>query len=50
LNNTLAKSITELKKNKKNQSILIQPKKEANEKYIKGKVYKKEEIKDNIIK
>ena len=48
LNNTLAKSITDYKKNKNNQKILTQPKKEANEKYIKGKIYKKEDIKDNI--
>ena len=49
LNNALGKSTKDLKKNKDKQMILTQPKKEVNEKYIKGKVYKKEEIKENII-
>ena len=49
LNDALSKSIKEYKNNKKNQIILTQPKKEIGDKYIKGKVYKKEEIKENII-
>ena len=50
LNKTLSNSIQDFKKNKKNQPILTQPKKEIDgNKYIKGKVYKKEEIKENII-
>ena len=49
LNNALAKSVKDLKKNKNKQETLIQPKKEVDNKYIKGKVYKKEEIKENIL-
>ena len=49
LNNSLAKSVKDLKKNKDKQETLTQPKKEVNNNYIKGKVYKKEEIKENII-
>ena len=49
LNNTLSKSIKDLKKNKDKQNTLTQPKKEIEKNYIKGKVYKKEEIKDNIL-
>ena len=49
LNNALSKSIKDLKKNKDTQNILTQPKKETEKKYIKGQVYKKEEIKDNIL-
>ena len=49
LNNSLAKSVKDLKKNKNKQETLTQPKKEVNNNYIKGKVYKKEEIKENII-
>ena len=49
LNNALAKSVKDLKKNKDKQLTLTQPKKEIKENYIKGKVYKKEEIKENIL-
>ena len=49
LNSALDKSVKELKKNKNNQVILTQPKKETEKNYIKGKVYKKEEIKENIL-
>ena len=49
LNNALSKSIKDLKKNKDKQNILTQPKKETEKNYIKGQVYKKEEIKDNIL-
>ena len=49
LNNSLAKSVKDLKKNKDKQETLTQPKKEVNNNYIKGKVYKKEEIKENIL-
>ena len=49
LNNSLAISVKDLKKNKDKQETLTQPKKEVNNNYIKGKVYKKEEIKENII-
>ena len=49
LNFALSKSIKEFKENQKNQTILTQPKKEIDNKYIKGKVYKKEDIKENII-
>ena len=49
LNQTLSKSIKEFKKGKNDQPILTQPKKEISDKYIKGKVYKKEEIKENIV-
>ena len=49
LNDALAKSVKDLKKNKDKQETLTQPKKEVNNNYIKGKVYKKEEIKENII-
>ena len=49
LNNALSKSIKDFKKNKDKQNTLTQPKKEIEKNYIKGKVYKKEEIKDNIL-
>ena len=50
LNNALAKSVKDLKKNKDKQSTLTQPKKDVdNKNLIKGKVYKKEEIKENIL-
>ena len=49
LNQTLSKSIKEFKKGKNDQPILTQPKKEISDKYTKGKVYKKEEIKENIV-
>ena len=50
LNNALAKSVKDLKKNKDKQSTLTQPKKVVdNKNLIKGKVYKKEEIKENIL-
>ena len=50
LNNALAKSVKDLKKNKDKQSTLTQPKKDVdNKKLIKGKVYKKEELKENIL-
>ena len=49
LNNSLAISVKDLKKNKDKQETLTQPKKEVNNNYIKGKVYKKEEIKENIL-
>ena len=49
LNNSLAKSVKDLKKNKDKQEILTQPKKEIGNNLIKGKVYKKEEIKENIL-
>ena len=49
LNTTLSKSINDFKKNKNNQPILTQPKKEANEKYMKGKIYNKEDIKENLL-
>lgn len=49
LNNALAKSIKDFKKNKDKQNTLTQPKKEIEKNYIKGKVYKKEEIKENIL-
>ena len=48
LNKKLSTSTSELKKSKDNQPILTQPKKEAS-KYEKGKVYKKDEIKENIL-
>ena len=49
LNNALSKSIKDFKKNKDKQNTLTQPKKEIEKNYIKGKVYKKEEIKENIL-
>ena len=49
LNNALSKSVKDLKKNKDKQLILTQPKKEIDNNYTKGKIYKKEEIKDNIL-
>ena len=49
LNNALAKSVKDLKKNKDKQETLTQPKKDADNNYIKGKLYKKEEIKENIL-
>ena len=53
LNTALSQSIKDLKKNKDKQEILTQPKKNISEKnnnnMIKGKVYKKEEIKENIL-
>ena len=49
LNQILSKSIKDFKKGNNIQQILTQPKKETNDKYIKGKVYKKEEIKENIV-
>ena len=50
LNNALAKSVKDLKKNKDKQSTLTQPKKDVdNKNLIKGKVYRKEEIKENIL-
>ena len=49
LNDTISKSIKDLKNNKSKQNILTQPKKEVCDKYTKGKVYKKEEIKENIV-
>ena len=49
LNNALSKSIKDLKKNKDKQEILTQPKKDIGENLTKGKVYKKEEIKENIL-
>ena len=49
LNKVLSDSIKQFKKNGKTEPILTQPKKDAEGKYIKGKIYKKEEIKDNIL-
>ena len=49
LNNALSKSIKDLKKNKDKQETLTQPKKDIGENLTKGKVYKKEEIKENIL-
>ena len=49
LNDTISKSIKDLKNNKSKQNILTQPKKEISDKYTKGKIYKKEEIKENIV-
>ena len=49
LNKILSNSIKEFKKNKKIQPILAQPKKEASDKYEKGRLYKKEDIKENIL-
>ena len=49
LNNALSKSIKDLKKNNGKQDTLTQSKKQEVKNYIKGKVYKKEEIKDNIL-
>ena len=49
LNNALSKSVKDLKKNKDKQLILTQPKKEIDNNYTKGKIYKKEEIKDNML-
>ena len=49
LNNALAKSVKDLKKNKDKQETLTQPKRDINNNYIKGKIYKKEDIKENII-
>ena len=49
LNKVLSDSIKQFKKNGKTEPILTQAKKGTEEKYIKGKIYKKEEIKDNIL-
>ena len=49
LNKVLSNSIKQFKKNGKTEPILTQPKKDINEKYVKGKIYKKEEIKENIL-
>ena len=49
LNSALSKSVKDFKKNKDKQDILTQSKKETETNYTKGKVYKLEEIKENIL-